>query len=127
MSQARKPLTEEVLTRVYAALLARFGVQTKDSWEKLPKADRDDELARLALAEDRGARFAGPLVYAAIAKGPLEADTGAAIRKAAVAYRVGFITYDTFLAVLDTQLGRVTGTNSDVVTKPKWGRTAAIA
>lgn len=98
MSQARKPLTEEVLKEAFARIHEAFGSHdTLASFDAVmtPK-DRKIKLAEIGAVMGRGAKFAQVLVWAALNVKDLEDDSYGCLKKLAVAYKVGFISFDTY-------------------------------
>lgn len=104
-SQARQPITEQVLVQAYTAMTRSIGIRmTLESFNEIPKKERDETLRRISTLMNRGPRFAERLAFQALNKKKLEENSFDALRKAAVAYRVGFIDYDLYCELLKEHL-----------------------
>jgi response regulator RpfG family c-di-GMP phosphodiesterase len=119
-TQARQPITEQVLVQAYTAMTRSFGIgMTLETFNEIPKAERDATLRRISELMNRGPRFAERLAFQALNKKKLEENSFDALRKAAVAYRVGFIGYDTFCELLKEHLTEEEFTLGSIAVTPK--------
>lgn len=94
-----------MLTEAYTKLCNAFGTNnTLAAFKAVPAAERSAKLREISSSMDRGARFAQVLVWAALNVKDLEDDSFASLKKLAVAYKVGFISFETYAEMLDAHL-----------------------
>ncbi len=110
-TNARAPLTEEVLIFAYTlAMAAVGGNMTHEKWRALPEATRESLCSRMNAVLERGENFATrSVLWPVLNKGPLEANELGSARKIAVAYKVGFISFETMSTLLAAHFGRPEG------------------